>query len=307
MEIPNRQQAAQKIADWRARLALVTGLVLTGGAGVLAATKFNLELTDSLLVLVSGLLVCLIVALVAFKPVSKIKTPVVLAPAPDGKEQNAVDSAALEKLAVFKARLNHSINVLKRLKIVRGRRKRKALYTLPLYMLIGTAGSGKTSILRHSGLNFTSLDPDFPDPRLQGLNGTAHCDIWYSDEAILLDTAGRYMHPTSEKETREEWWTILRALKKLWRREPVNGVIVTVNLADEREETFSLLTASNDQIEVYAKYMRQRLDELMKTLKLRMPVYLVFTKCDLLAGFVEYFADLGVLERDQVFSCTIPD
>jgi type VI secretion system protein ImpL len=293
------------MADWRARFALATGLVLTGGASVLATIMFNLKLTDSLLVLVSGLLACLIVALVALKPVSKLKMPATFTP--DGKEQNAVDSAALEKLAVFKARLNHSINVLKRLKIVRGRRKRKALYTLPLYMLIGTAGSGKTSILRHSGLNFTSLDPDFPDPKLQGLHGTTHCDIWYSDEAILLDTAGRYMHPTAEKETREEWWALLHALKKLWRREPINGVIATANLADEREETFNLLAASMEQIEVYAKYMRQRLDELMKTLKLRMPVYLVFAKCDLLAGFVEYFADLGVLERDQIFGCTIPE
>ncbi len=39
---------------------------------------------------------------------------------------------------------------------------------------------------------------------------------------------------------------------------------------------------------------------------MRVPVYVLFTKADLVAGFVEFFDSLGKEEREQVWGVTLP-
>ena len=36
------------------------------------------------------------------------------------------------------------------------------------------------------------------------------------------------------------------------------------------------------------------------------PIYVLFTKADLIAGFVEFFDNLGKEEREQVWGMTLP-
>jgi type VI secretion system protein ImpL len=39
---------------------------------------------------------------------------------------------------------------------------------------------------------------------------------------------------------------------------------------------------------------------------IRFPIYVLFTKADLIAGFIEFFNDLGQEERAQVWGMTLP-
>ena len=41
-------------------------------------------------------------------------------------------------------------------------------------------------------------------------------------------------------------------------------------------------------------------------LEIVFPVYLLFTKCDLLQGFVEFFEDFSKADRAQVWGCSLP-
>ena len=52
--------------------------------------------------------------------------------------------------------------------------------------------------------------------------------------------------------------------------------------------------------------MRRRINELEKHFRIRLPVYAVFTKADLLAGFMEFFDDLDREGRGQVWGMTFP-
>ncbi|NWB29683.1 type VI secretion system membrane subunit TssM [Pseudomonas gingeri] len=173
------------------------------------------------------------------------------------------------------------------------------LYQLPWYMFVGAPGSGKTTALTHSGLQFPLSDA-LGAGAIGGVGGTRHCDWWFTDEAVLLDTAGRFTTQDSHGEVdKAAWLGFLDLLKKHRRRRPVNGVIVALSVSD-------LLQQGEAQRQVQALAIRARINELHERLGLRFPVYVIITKCDLMAGFSEFFESFGREERSQVWGVTFP-
>ena len=161
-------------------------------------------------------------------------------------------------------------------------------------MIIGPPGSGKSTALRNSGIKFPYLSSR--GGGVKGVGGTRNCEWWLTNEAVMLDTAGRY---TTEDDDRDEWFSFLDMLKRTRAKKPVNGLIVAVSVGDiigiDEEETIQL-----------AQRLRERVDEVMERLKMIVPVYLMFTKCDLLAGFVDMFGDLSKTDRGQIWGFTTP-
>ncbi|MDM7917270.1 MAG: type VI secretion protein IcmF/TssM N-terminal domain-containing protein, partial [Candidatus Eisenbacteria bacterium] len=184
----------------------------------------------------------------------------------------------------LRTQLLEAIRALKTSKVGKGKGGESALYVLPWYMIIGPPATGKTTLLQNSGLNFPYLDPTRSRSPVRGVGGTRNCDWWFSDEAVILDTAGRYVLPVEADDT-QEWLGFLELLRNYRGKKPLNGLIVCVSVSD-------LLTASDEEIDGHAQKIRNRIDELIKQLRLSFPVYLVFTKCDLLRGFVESFLSL---------------
>src|SRR5690349_2719211 len=171
------------------------------------------------------------------------------------------------------------------------------LYDLPWYVIIGPPGAGKTTALVNSGLKFPLARGATP-AAVAGIGGTRYCDWWFTEDAVLIDTAGRYTTQDSDaKADKQSWVAFLDLLKKNRPRQPINGVLVAISLED-------LMKLNASELAAHSNAIRSRLLELHQRLKIDFPVYAVFTKADLIAGFIEYFGYLDDTARKQVWGAT---
>jgi type VI secretion system protein ImpL len=184
------------------------------------------------------------------------------------------------------------VGALKSSKLARG--GSDALGVLPWYLIIGPPGAGKSTALSKSGLQFPYLSAG--GRGVKGVAGTRNCEWWLTNEAVILDTAGRY---TTEDNDRDEWLSFLDMLAKNRPRRPLNGLLVAVSVGD-------FVELDEEGSAALGQRIRERIDEVMSRLKVVLPVYLLFTKCDLLAGFVETFGELAKNERGQIWGFTLP-
>jgi len=180
---------------------------------------------------------------------------------------------------------------------LKGSRQAKGdfLYELPWYLIVGPPGAGKTTALMNCGLKFPLAAHAGP---IAGSGGTRYCDWWFTEDAVFIDTAGRYTTQDSDTESdRKSWLAFLDLLKRHRERQPINGVLVAISIGD-------MLAMKEAELGAHAVAIRKRLAELNNRLQVDFPVYVIFTKADLIAGFMEYFGNLDPEERKAVWGAT---
>jgi hypothetical protein len=164
----------------------------------------------------------------------------------------------------------------------------KDFYGLPWYVMAGEPGSGKTEAIRHSQAGFP---PGLQD-EFQGVGGTINMNWWFTNYAVILDTAGRLIFEEVEPGNTSEWNAFLGLLKKHRPNCPINGLLLTIPVE-------SLIRDSPEAMEQKAGKIARQLEVIHRELDVRFPVFVLVTKCDLINGFREFFANLDDARAQQ--------
>ena len=275
--MPDWKGAAQNLK--RPQVAIPVGaLAVTGVTAVILGFFMQrwVYVIVALLVLLIGLLAFLVYSLYSKERDSRVARGV----APEGdatlirrKEQRAavgLEEGFRKAVAVIEARqLGH----------------------LPWYLVLGAPGAGKTALLRASGLELPAAVERLVEP-----GPTSSCNWWLTNQAVMIDTAGR--HTTAhEGGDHQEWKQLLALVRKHRPRPALQGVIVALSAAD-------LLSKAGPQLEADASELRRHLNEIVDAVGVDPPIYLIVTQADRIQGFAEAAAGFAGSRLHEAFGWT---
>ena len=163
---------------------------------------------------------------------------------------------------------------------------------LPWLLVLGERQSGKSELVRQSGLGLSADQSD----RAPRPGPTEDLAWWLTKQAVVIDTAGAFLEDDSET-GRERWRELLGHLKKERGARGLQGLVVTV--AADR-----LLTASAAEIKEQGERIRRRFNELSVALCLDLPIYLVVTRTDRIEGFAEFTTHMSSGHAQEAFGWT---
>ena len=138
--------------------------------------------------------------------------------------------------------------------IAKFRERGKDLYSVPWYLMVGESGSGKTEAIRHCNVGFP---PGLQD-KLQGSGGTLNMHWWFTNQSVIIDTAGRLLQESG----RQEWRQFLRMMRKARPMRPINGLLLVIP-AD------SLIKDTGDDLAKKGGRIASALDEIQEELGVR--------------------------------------
>src|SRR6202166_4463757 len=108
---------------------------------------------------------------------------------------------------------------------------------------------------------------------------------WFTNYAVILDTAGSLIFEEVEPGVTSEWREFLGLLRKHRYNCPVNGLMLTIPVE-------SLVEDAPEEMERKAAKIARQLEVIQRELDVRFPVFVLLTKCDLIHGFREFFESL---------------
>ncbi|WP_339520100.1 type VI secretion system membrane subunit TssM [Pseudomonas proteolytica] len=197
--------------------------------------------------------------------------------------------------------------------------RRRSLYQLPWYLVLGEENAGKTSLITRSNQSFALSHVTKAGVRAHQEEQLAYpVDWWIGDEAVLIDPPGEFLsHPelTGDEAAQSGavqgkvkpvlpagthprlWSHLLDWLTRNRSRRALNGVVLVIDVQ-------ALLAQRPEQRKAHANLLRTRLFELTRQLGTRLPVYVTLSKFDLLEGFEEFFARLSRSGREDLLGFT---
>jgi type VI secretion system protein ImpL len=182
-----------------------------------------------------------------------------------------------------------------------------SISNLPLYLVVGGEGTGKTSTILNSGI----------DPRLLAGEAardgnvvpTRLCNLWYAEGAVFADFCGRVLTQESEN-----WERALRVFSQpvripRWKRILLGAQSQQLNLKGVLLvcDASQFVKAGDPQrMAAFARTLGDRLQAAGSVLRREFPVYVVFSKCDAVQCFSEFFAHLSEPEGRRLLGATLP-
>lgn len=176
---------------------------------------------------------------------------------------------------------------------------------IPLVMVVGNEGAGKSSFINYSEIEFpvTDMLGSFQKHH----KSTRNFSLYVSKDGAIVDTEGNFFSleklfaPEHTDEMPEDdidkhkvfitkkivWKAFLKMLNKFKFYKKLNGIVLVIDLP-------RLIFGSEEELKSSIAYMVQRVSECENYLNLQLPIYIVFNKIDLLEGmpsFLKVYSD----------------
>ncbi len=173
------------------------------------------------------------------------------------------------------------------------------LGNLPAIFLIGEAGSTKTSIMIHSGLEPELIGGQvFQDTAVVP---TRSANLWFARRTVFVEAGGRLMADQAG------WQRLMRRLRP--------GKLATAFGKGQQAPRAAIVcfdcesfvrAGSTDAVAAASRSLHARLAGVSQQLGINLPVYVLFTRTDRLPFFNEYVRNLSNEEATQVLGATLP-
>ncbi|MGL5784205.1 MAG: type VI secretion protein IcmF/TssM N-terminal domain-containing protein [Alphaproteobacteria bacterium] len=171
--------------------------------------------------------------------------------------------------------------------------EKQSHYQLPWFMMIGVEGNGKSSLLKSLQLK-QPISQNFPEE-------SRACDWYFYDHGIVIDVKGDLIVSENDLYSNEQDWRLLLDLLANHRsKRPLDGIILTISAEELLGKIpHELLMRRADRL-----YMK--LWEMQRTLGVRLPVYFLITKCDLVAGFSSFCQEIPEKNHQDILGWSNP-
>lgn len=218
----------------------------------------------------------------------------------------APKSGADPELDAITALMHEANNRLAQSPTLASRRVKTNVYTLPLYLLGGPEGGGKTSTFLKAGLEPELLAGQvFRDAAVLP---TRLANFWYASDSLFVEPSGGLFSLDAGRWAglidRLQGKSAGNFLKKLFpgrKGAPqLRGFVLFVDINP------FLGVPDPGRMSNLSRRIQERLRQVGERFGVNFPVYVVFTKSDAVPYFAEYFGRLTENEDQQILGCTLP-
>ncbi len=166
-------------------------------------------------------------------------------------------------------------------------------YKLPWYMIIGTENSGKSSLM--SGFTHDEIyDDESENPP---------CTWWFLKNGVVIDIKGALFLPKTGFNADENSWNIVLNMFSRYRSaRPLNGIVLTI----PADELYGKSKLPIEEIKKRAQYIARKLSFAQNYLGMRLPIYIVVTKTDIVPGFQSFCSEIPVRNRGNMLGWSSP-
>ena len=174
------------------------------------------------------------------------------------------------------------------------RTRREWRYKTPWVLLLGEAGSGKTSLAASASKELRHTAPVRRDElKAEG------ADWQFFDQGVLIDPDGKLSSAPAGSAEAKRWERALRELESLRPERALDGLLLTVSAR-------TLLHAPTEQRQALAENAYRQLNDIQQHMEFVLPVYVVVTECDTIDGFSAFWEAQPPARRKEMFGWSAP-
>jgi type VI protein secretion system component VasK len=163
-------------------------------------------------------------------------------------------------------------------------------YQVPWLMMVGEPGAGRTSLAASIGLRRPYGSPTQKEMARDSWG------VWLFEQGVVLDM------PAMTEEPTEEWRSVIRRLRHLRGQRPIDGLMLAVPAT----ELVGPKALDEVQLDRKAQRLFEKLQSLRGELGVRVPIYVVITQSDAIAGFSAFCRTLPPRTRDEMLGWSSP-